>query len=371
MNISFASAFQSVQAMPQTQAAGVGAHQPKTMSSAGNIKDEYVPSKSDFAGTYKPASPLQDSFQNSEKHKAYNKTLTSKVRAVWLQTVGDVSKSLGLGDKSASPSYNAKLDIVTGNVGGFVWNNNELDYELSPLSPEQATAFRNAYKTTKVEGKSIAEWLATPTQVKDGFEYYEGDPALGKFVSFGRKDSAAQPSFFASLFEMQKASSPMEELMNNPVREMMEELDRLLEEAELRRRAKASDDSPTDGETLSATLDGEEELEIDTEGSDIGGMSKDEILQLITKLFENMNTTEAGGEETVGNALLAMLAKDIGFDLASVKEDPNFSISFSVKRNAETGKSEIFGARVADEFANAHLPSLSNKSGGITDESQK
>jgi len=122
----------------------------------------------------------------------------------------------------------------------------------------------------------------------------------------------------------------------------------LLEEAALRRMTEASDDSPADenGETVSATLSGEGELEVDTEGSDIGGMSKDEILQLIAKLFEKMNTTEAGDEETAGNALLTMFAKDIGFDLASVKEDPNFSISFSVQRNAETGKSEIFGARV-------------------------
>ena len=57
----------------------------------------------------------------------------------------------------------------------------------------------------------------------------------GIFVSFGHKDSAAQPSFWTELLGTQKASSPMEELMNNPVREMMEELDRLLEEAELRR----------------------------------------------------------------------------------------------------------------------------------------
>ena len=56
MNINFSSAFQSVQAMPQTQTASTVALKSKTASSAGNAKDMYTPSKSDSSGTYKSPS---------------------------------------------------------------------------------------------------------------------------------------------------------------------------------------------------------------------------------------------------------------------------------------------------------------------------
>ena len=287
MNINFSSAFQSVQAMPQTQAAGVGAHQPKTMPSAGNIKDEYVPSQSDSSGAYKLPAPIKSlslsSFEaRAEKHST---TLSGRVQIAYNQTLDKVFESIGLEDKAVNLRY-------AGTNGGVVFTGGVVFPPGAtngiPLTSEQNQAIKEALKTTIFEGKSLAEWDATPKHAKDWALYYEGDPELGTFVSFGRKDSTAQPSFFASLFEMQKASSPMEELMNNPVREMMEELDRLLEEAELRRRAKASDDSPTDGETLSATLDGEEELEVDTEGSDIGGEELGDH-QLPTSVFDTTN----------------------------------------------------------------------------------
>jgi hypothetical protein len=173
---------------------------------------------------------------------------------------------------------------------------------LKPKTTSPAGTIKDEYVPSRSDSLGTYK-MPSPTKLS-----LPSNQSQGIFVSFGHKDSAAQPSFWTELLGTQKASSPIEELTNNPVKEMMEELDRLLEEAELRRRAEASDDSLTDGETLSATLDGEEELEVDTEGSDIGGMSKDEILQLIAKLFENMNATEAGEKGTGSQQILALEA---------------------------------------------------------------
>jgi len=276
--------------------------------------------------------PPKGSFE--ERYERYKHTLSGRIHAAFNQKAGEVVESLGI-TEPFSWSYNASLDIVTGTVGAY-------GDPGVPLSPEQANALKDVYKTI-FEGKSLGEWFyATPTHVKDGSIYFEGDPVLG--VSF--KQSTQPPSFLAELFGVQSLSSPLDELMNNPVKEMMEDLEQLLLDAAMRRALEASGVELEDGDTLSMTLNGEGEIAIDTNGTSIGGATDDEIIKLSAVLSEKLNETEVGEGKKLGNALLELLAKKMGVDLETIQSDPNFSISFSFVHNAKTGKNEIIGARL-------------------------
>jgi hypothetical protein len=180
------------------------------VSSAPSIKDEYLPSASDTLETYKPPAPIklatQKTLENDEKRKAYDKTLTGRVWEATCQMWGDLKESLGI-TEPMSWSYHPGTDTVTGTIGAYYSDDNK----GVPLSPQQASAFRNALKTTFVAGKSLAEWEATPKHVKDGFLYYEGDPALGV--------SLKECSVLNDLFKM----SPVEELLEDLERRLLED----------------------------------------------------------------------------------------------------------------------------------------------------
>ena len=354
MNISFASStFQSVQAMPQTQAASTVALKSKTASSAGNAKDTYTPFKSDSSGTYKsPSSTNSTKLSPSDwefilRGKPPNisvedfrnfreNTITGRVITARQFAFANLFESLEI-NETVSWQYHPDRDIVTGSVGAFVAPGG--GSPGTPLPAEWAEAFRDVYKTTIVEGKSLAEWESVPKITSQGmFLYYEGDPANPNPIYETESSGVKLPSFLTNSFKTQKASSPMSGVTKN--------LNRMVLEGVITRTLEANGVELKKGDILSMNLNGEGTLTINTNLSRIDGAIGDALDELSDKLSEKLNEAETEEGELLGDALLAMFAADMGFDPEAVKGDPNFSILFSFQYNSQTGRNEIAGARI-------------------------
>ena len=238
-NFSSLSARQTIDvALPKTTSSAVSAH------SARNIRDEYVSSSSDSSGAYKLPAPMklsQSSFEAMvEKH---SNTLTGRVCAALNKVAGEVSESFGLEGKSITLLYTNTNEGGIVFTGGIVYSFPPDGAPDIPLSSEQKQAYRDAFKTTIVEGKSLAEWDATPKHDRGGFLYYEDDPELGKFVSF--KHSTVMGDLFKT----------------DSVEEALKNLDRLLKEGVAKETLDTGDVELEDEDSVSAALDEEGEYD--------------------------------------------------------------------------------------------------------------
>ena len=167
MNISFASStFQSAQVKPQTQAANAAAPKPKTMSSAGNIKDEYVPPQSAtpvslgnalkkmFAQPTFGAKPGMEVSVKTES-RPIGRLYSEEVSETLNQVMDNVIESLDLHDKIVVDGKGVSfLEYKVDKDGRFLVSGN-----LAKLSSSELKAFEDALNKATLNGKPLGEHL--------------------------------------------------------------------------------------------------------------------------------------------------------------------------------------------------------------------
>ena len=190
MNISSASTFQSVQVKPQTQTASTVALKSKTASSAGTIKDEYVPSQSESAVTVKPHASfkLPSFLSNSCKMQKASSPMSGVTKnlnrmvleGVITRTLEANGVELKKGDiLSMSLNGEGKLTINTNlsRIDGAIGDDlDELSDELSEKLNEAETE----------EGELLGDALLAMFAADMGFdpEAVKGDPNFSILFSF-------------------------------------------------------------------------------------------------------------------------------------------------------------------------------------------
>ena len=194
------------------------------------------------------------------------------------------------------------------------------------------------------------------------FLYYEGDPANPNPIYETESSGVKLPSFLTDSFKTQQASSLMSDLI--PTSDLTQGLDRLMLESIITRTLEAHGVELKEGDVLSMKLNGKGEFTINAKSSSIGDRTGSEISTLCSKLSNKLNETEVEEGLTLGKALLKQFSEDLEFDFDEVEDKANFLISFSFAYNSETGKSEIFGAKVGlmmlDDYATLIAEALTN-----------